>query len=636
VAAQGVTGWLRTGLATALTAAALAWAGDLHRAVGLLLYTEQFMAAMLGVALALAYVHLDRRGAAREGAMPWYDAVAALAAVATCFYVAVRYPQLTDKVSYRTPDILALGSILIVLIVEGLRRASGMGLVWFVALCGGWALVGPHVPGPLRARPVELDRLIAYLAFDTNALFGITLDIAVTMVIVFVFLGHMLLAAGGGAFFSDFAMAVAGRFRGGAAKISVVASSLFGTVSGTVVANILVDGPLTISMMHRSGYPKHVAAAIEAVASTGGQIMPPVMGVVAFMMAEYLQVPFGDVVLAAIFPAALYYLALFIQVDLEAGRRGIRGVAPAEIPPLGKVLRDGWYFALPFAVLLGGLFWLNWQPEQAALYATIAVIALGLAFGYRGKRMSWRAVYQEMRSAGLVVLEIVMICAAAGFIVGVMAISGLGFSTTLALVQLGGENLFLLLVITAGLSILLGLGLPSVAIYVLLVVMFVPALVKAGISPMASHMFIYYYGMMSILTPPIAIGAFAAATIANADPMKTAWTSMRIGWVAYVVPFLFVASPSLLLEGDLMRLLIDLPMAVLGVWLVSIGAAGYFVRNVNAWTRVGFVASGLALMVPSNVYFGSAWVTLVGVIVAALLVARELYAVRQPVPETTQ
>jgi TRAP transporter 4TM/12TM fusion protein len=622
-------------LATGLTAGAVAWSADLPSAVGMLLYTEQFLAAMLGLSLALVFVHLPASRGARTK-LPWYDALLATIGFAACAYVAVRFPDLVDRVSYRTADILVLGTIMLVLCLEGLRRTVGMGLVILVLACFGWALIGPHVPGPLTARPIDLDRLVAYLAFDTNALFGPSLAVAVAMVIVFVLFGQLLLAAGGGAFFSDAAITLAGRYRGGSAKVAVIASSLFGTVNGTVVANILVDGPVTIPMMHRSGYPRHVAAAIEAVASTGGQIMPPVMGVVAFLMAEYLQVAYREVVIAAIFPALLYYLSLFLQVDLEAARRGIRRVPESEIRPLGTVLREGWFFTVPFAILLGGLFWLNWQPEKAAFFGALAVAVLGVALGYRGTRLGWRGIAEQMSATGLAALDIVMICASAGFIIGIIAISGLGFSLTLVMVKLGEGNVPLLLAITAALSILLGMGMPSIAIYILQVVMFVPALVESGISAMAAHMFIFYFGMMSFLTPPLAIGAFAAATVAQADPMKTAWTGMRIGWVAYVIPFLFVASPSLLLQGDPVRLAIDVPTAIAGVFLVSVGAAGYLSRALYAWRRIGFIVAGVALMVPAGATFGSHWTALFGLALGTLLVWSELCQARRTVSETTR
>jgi TRAP transporter 4TM/12TM fusion protein len=416
-----------------------------------------------------------------------------------------------------------------------------------------------------------------------------------------------------------------GRYRGGSAKISVLASSLFGTISGVVVSNILATGVITIPMMKKSGFSARQAAAIEATASTGGQLMPPVMGAVAFVMADFLQRPYRDIVIAALVPSVLYYVALFIQADLEAAKLGIKRVPENEIPRMGPVLASGIIFALPFAVLIYLLFWANQEAEYAALIASLVVAAIGIIFGYAGKKMSFRALFDALVQTGIASLDILMIAAAAGFITGILQATGLGFALTLLLVKLGGGNLILLLIIAAMLCIVLGMGMPTIGVYVLLAVLIAPALVELGFSPLASHMFILYLGMMSMITPPVAIGAFFAASLAGAEPMRTGFTAMRFGWTAYIVPFLFIFSPALLLQGnDMVAAMIAVATAIAGVWLVSIGITGYLFRPIPVALRFAFVVAGIGLLLPDQINAYAAGTDILGAIGGVILVGYEI------------
>jgi TRAP transporter 4TM/12TM fusion protein len=390
------------------------------------------------------------------------------------------------------------------------------------------------------------------------------------------------------------------------------------------VSNIATTGVVTIPLMKKGGYPPHLAGAIEAVASTGGQRMPPVMGAAAFLMAEFLQVPYTQVVLAAIFPAVLYYAALFIGADLEAAKRGITRIDKSLIPSAGPVIKSGWFFSLPFATLIFALFWLNDLPEKAAIRAIVVIIFFSVVFGYKGKRFSFNDLFGSLRSTGLAVLDITMIGAAAGMVIGVLYISGLSFSLTLALVRAAGGNVIILLVASAIVCIILGMGMPTIGVYLLLATLVAPALVEFGLKPMAAHMFIMYYGMMSMITPPVAIGAFAAATLSGADPMRTGWADMRFGWVAFVLPFTFIASPTLLMQGNPFIVLIDFFAALAGVFLVSIGVVGYLFRRVSLWERGAFVLSGLALVLPTRAFNGAIACILLGFFLAIVLLAREI------------
>jgi TRAP transporter 4TM/12TM fusion protein len=438
-----------------------------------------------------------------------------------------------------------------------------------------------------------------------------------------------LLKSGGSAFFTEISMALVGRFRGGQAKIAVIASGLFGSISGSAVSNVVTTGVITIPLMRGAGYRAVDAGAIEAVASTGGQLMPPIMGAAAFIMADFLQVPYTDVVIAALIPAILYYAALFIVADLEAGRRGITRIPEADIPRAWPVLKSGWIFPVPFAVLIGTLFFLNYSPELAALASAAVIFASGAIIGYKGKRLGWRDLLDALRSTGVAVLDIFMIGAAAGFVIGVLNLTGLGFGLTLALVKLGGGNAFLLLVISAAVCILLGMGMPTAGVYILLSTLVAPALVEVGFLPMAAHLFILYFGMMSMITPPVAIAAFAAASLSGADAMRTGFAAMRFGWLAYVIPFMFVFAPTLLMEGPSLAVAVAAVTAALGVWLVSIGVVGYLARPQAVVERLLYVIAGIALVIPADAFPGALATDLSGFVLGVVLVLRELLLQRR-------
>jgi TRAP transporter 4TM/12TM fusion protein len=421
-----------------------------------------------------------------------------------------------------------------------------------------------------------------------------------------------------------------GRYRGGSAKVAVVGSAFFGMISGSAVANVSAVGVVTIPLMKRSGYPAQIAAAIEAVGSTGGQLMPPVMGAAAFLMAEVLQVPYVEVMIAAIIPAFLYYLALFFQVDIEAAKRGIRGEAAERLPRLLAVLRSGWYFPLPFALLVHTLVAWNWAAEYSALAATALLVLLSLAFGYKGRRVPLRDVGKAVVSTGSAVVDLILICAVAGMFIGILNITGLAFGLTLQLLTITGESLPGMLAVTAVMAIILGLGLPTVGVYIIMATLIAPALVKVGVAPMAAHMFLLYFGIMSMVTPPVALSAFAAANIAGSDVDKTGWTATRIGWAAYLVPFLFALSPSLLMQGEPLAIVWAVLTASLGIWLGTIGVVGHLQRTVGPGARVLFIVAGVLTLIPFDMFRGAVFTDIVGLTLGAILVARELRVRRAP------
>jgi TRAP transporter 4TM/12TM fusion protein len=622
-----VTRWVTAILATALTLGAVAWSIGIYQLLDLSLYEEQFAAAMLSACLALAFLHLPARQGAERARVPWYDWAAAAASAAAAAYIAMRYPLLVDIILLSPPDAVVAGMVLFVLLLEALRRATGKALPIIILVFVLYGVFADAMPARLEGRATEWRQLVGYLTLDTNAMLGVPIKIGTTIVVTFILFGSLLGVTGGSRFFTELALLGMGRFRGGSAKIAVAASALFGSISGSAVANVVATGVVTIPMIKKSGYAPHQAGAIEAVASTGGQLMPPVMGAAAFLMAEFLQIPYSEVVLAALVPALLYYAALFIQADLEAARRGITRVPQAEIPRARDVL-PGLHFVVPFVVLIVGLFSFNIQPETAVLGSAASLIVLSFVFGYRGERPRIRAVLDAFRATGVGVIEIILITAGAGFVIGVLSISGLGFSLTHALVQIGAGSLVVLLLLAALVCIVLGMGLPTAGVYVLLAALVAPAMVQVGVMPIAAHMYVMYFGMMSMITPPVAIAAYAAAGLARADPMRTGWEACRFGWSAFVVPFLFVLSPTLLLIGPADAVALAIVTAALGIWLTSIGLAGYFMRPMRAGLRIAFGTAGILALIPAGAFPGAVITDIVGAVAGAFLIAREIWLMR--------
>ena len=597
-----------------------------------MLFAEQFVAACYGIGLALTFLRFRawREAIAEAGQtgdaapVPWYDAGLAILSVATCAYVFARFPTLTAMSGIVNAETLSLSIILTALTVEATRRTIGWSLVIILAVLVLYVMVGHLVPGQLQTRKVETGELLVYLNMDNNGLLGIVLQITVIVIIPFVLMGQLLMRSGGSGFFNDIAIALMGRYRGGPAKMAVVGSSLFGMISGVAAANTVAVGVVTIPLMKRSGMPAKLAAAVEACASNGGQLMPPVMGAVAFVMADFLQIPYKEVAIAAILPSVLYYAALFIQADLESARYGYGKVDEATIPTVSSVIRAGWLYLLPFIALVYTLFWQNLEPEYCAMVASLVIIVLGFVFGYRGVRMRLGDVWDSVVHTAMGVCEILVISAAAGFIMALFQVSGLAFAFAAYLVELGGTSLILLLLLAAVVSIILGMGLPTIGVYIMLAILVAPALVKVGVPPLAAHLFILYFGMMSLITPPVAPAAYVAAAIAGSPSMATGWTAMRFGWSSYIVPFLFVYSPAMLMKGSLWDIVVVTLTSLIGIWLICAAMVGYLTRVLPPAMRVTFAAAGVLLMLPHQVSTVVLGLNVAGFVLAIILVGWEL------------
>jgi TRAP transporter 4TM/12TM fusion protein len=583
------------GLLASLTIIGSLWALNVHSDLGWVIYTQQYLGLILGIGLVACFLSVKAsRGEAAGRGVPWYDWLAAVASTVATGYMVVGYPAMALDLGSITTERWVLGAVTVVLVLEATRRLIGWALVGLAIVVLLYTGFSHLMPGMLYAPNSDAIRIANYMYLDGNAIFGLPLTVFSTIIITFILFGQTLYALRGDKVLTDVALSVMGRYRGGPAKVAVAGSSLFGTISGSVISNVMTDGPVTIPMMVRTGYKPHVAAAIEAVASNGGQILPPVMGITAFLIADWLNIPYADVVLAALFPALLYYVALFVQVDLEAARDGLLGFPRASLPAALPALRRSWVFVAPLSVLVYTLIVANWQPGKSALAAVgVAIVAGALQ---RETRPTGAALWRAILGTGRMLLDLVAITGVAGVIIGGLQLSGLAFNLSLVLVTIASGSLILLLVITAALCIVLGMGLPTAVIYLLLASLVAPALIEFGVPDLAAHMFLFYFGTMSSITPPLCFATFAAATIAGCDFWKAGWAGVRLAFVAYIIPFVFVLQPELLMIGSAPAIIAALLTTTVGVALIAAAFAGYLVAPLSAARRWLLALSGLCLI----------------------------------------
>jgi len=527
-----------------LVAMTVAWVLKIPDRLGFALITQQVIAIVLGLTVAASFLS-PRNSSPLSG---WADLLLAAFGMASWFWLAWNFNDWMLTLAYRTPDMWIPGAIAIVITVEALRRAAGLTITMLVVLMLAYVFLGEMLPGVLQAESAPPTRTILFLYADSSAILGVILSIIVGLVLPFIIFGKMMELVGGMSFFSDLSLALLGRWRGGPAKGACLASASFGMLSGSTVANILSTGIVTIPLMKRTGFKSHQAAAIEAVASNGGQIMPPVMGATAFIIAEFLQIPYSEVVFAALVPAVIYFLVLFVKIDAIAATENIAGLGADELPSLRDTLKGSWIFFLPLALLIYLLFFASVDPGSSALLTSVAILVLSLFSRQNRPRLG--DVWRSVEGAGRESLPVILIGAGAGVVIGVMNFSGFAFQLTLGLTALAETyGLFIMLLMTALVAIILGMGMPTVAVYVVLVTIVAPTVVDMGVFPLGAHLFLFYFGIMSMITPPIALGSIVAAQVAGAEIWRTGAFGVRLGISAYLLPFLWVYNPALLLEG---------------------------------------------------------------------------------------
>lgn len=582
----------------------LLWAFQLAPEIGLEVSREQFLAAVLACAVGAALINTGLEYRSRAMQTAWIGAgCVALVLLLAESYAYQRYQQ---EFPFRTAEMRTIGAVVTLIVMATLLRLTGLMMFIVVSVFLLYALVGHLAPAPLTGIETGIEDMVLYLVFDPNAMLGTPLAVVAGTVILFVLFGKVLVASGCGEFFIEIASACLGRQSGGPAKIAVIASALFGSVSGSAVSNVVTTGVITIPLMRRSGYGAEDSAGIESVASTGGQLMPPIMGAAAFLMATFLEIPYAEVALAALLPALFYFAAAFFQVHLVA-KRDFLTPAEESSRPISDILGEGWHFIGAFAVLLGSLFILRLPAEVSAVYGTLAIAIPGLFRSYQGRRLTIRSLLACVSGTGRTVLDLVVIVACAGFIIGVLNLTAGGFAMTMALAELAEGQIALLLVMAALVSIVLGMGMPTTGVYVLLASLVAPALVAAGIEPMAAHLFILYFGMMSMITPPIALAAFAAATIADSDPVRTGFSAMRYGWIAYIAPVVFVGNPALIGIGSTADIVLVSASLAVAVVLVGSALTGFLVRPIGALQRGIWLAAGIAVVLAGAGAAGRDW-----------------------------
>jgi TRAP transporter 4TM/12TM fusion protein len=533
---------------------------------------------------------------ARAGRPAWRALDAALLALGLGFvlHILLNYEYFVNRIIY-IDDLTAadrfFAVVAIAIVLEATRRVIGLALpltaVAFMIYAIGFT-------------QVKLDVLFEQLYLSTEGIFGSTLGVSASYVMLFVLFGAFMEKSGTGQLFMDFAMSITGHTAGGPGKVSVVSSSLFGTVSGSAVANVMVDGPITIPLMKRTGFRPPFAAAVEAVASTGGQIMPPVMGAAAFVMAEFLAVPYATVALWAAIPAVLYYVAVFFAVHFEAKRFKLAGVPRSELPRLGHVMLVRGHLFVPIFVVLLGLM-LGYSAPLCALAGALSCLPIALLRASTREGIGWRNAVGALNDGARNTLAVAMACACAGLVIGVVTITGLGIVFTQFVVALAQNSLLLALMLTALAGIILGMGMPTTPAYIVMVSLLVPAIIKLGAATPAAHMFAFYFAILSAITPPVALAVFAAAGLARTSMWQAGWESMRVAAPAYIVPFMFVYEPSLLMIGDWVTIVTSSLSATLGCVCLAAGLVGYLRRPCAPWERALLVAAALLLIKPGYI-----------------------------------
>jgi TRAP transporter 4TM/12TM fusion protein len=566
---------------------------------GFMLIENAYYYSLMGFYISLVFLIFPAGKSIAQDRIPWYDYGLFFLCAGISFYYASSALEIIHKGwELRAPLLPTILSIFLwLMVVEAVRRATGMVLAVVCGFFSLYPLFAGSMPGFLEGAEFGLWSTSRYHAMSTVSMLGIPMQVVGSLLVGFVLFGVALQATGGGKFFLDFAFALMGGARGGPAKVSVISSALFGTMSGSVISNVLVDGPFTIPAMKKAGYPAHYAGAIEAVTSTGGALMPPVMGASAFVMASFLGIPYAKVALSAAVPAILYYAALFFQVDAYARRMDLKGMSKSELPSLWRTLKEGWFFCFALLALIILIFFLK-NEAQAPFYAML--ILFFCAMLRAETRVSGKGFLQFLADCGKIMAQLTAILAGIGLVIGSLSMTGIAHSFSRDLVAFAGGSVSLLLLMGALTSFILGMGMTAVACYIFLAITLAPALVNLGLNPIAVHLFVLYWGLVSFITPPVALGAITAAPIAGAGAMQTGYAAMRLGSSIYFVPFFFVLNPALILIGSGIDIVLSVVTAFIGIYFISGGLEGYIfgLGRVGFFLRIPILAAGFFIAAP--------------------------------------
>ena len=529
--------------------------------------------------------------------VPWYDLVLAFAGAAAFLYMGLNFEQLVAQAGNYTSRDIIVAMIAIVILFEACRRVVGIPILVVVGLFILYAYFGASIPGYFGHRGFGFQRIATHLYFTTEGIIGTPLAVCSTFIFLFILFGAFLERTGIGQFFIDIANSIAGKATGGPAKVAVISSALQGTITGSSVANTVGSGSFTIPMMKRMGYRPEFAAAVEAAASTGGQIMPPIMGAAAFLMAEMTGIPYSNIVIAAIVPAFLYFSGIMIMVHLEAQRYGLKGLPAEEIPNFFKLMFSYWYLLLPLVVLVY-MMMTGYTPARSALMAILVAVVVSML--RKETRMSLHTFVDALEAGARNIVGVAIACAVAGCIVGIVTLTGIGLKLAGGLLALSGGNVLLALFFTMIASIVLGMGVPTTANYVIMATITAPVVLKLGIDLLPAHMFVFYFGIVADITPPVALAAYAGSAIARSNPLKTGVQATKLAIAAFIIPYVFALNPSLLVipaSGPLEIITVTIT-AFAGMFGVAIAVEGYVFAKANAIIRLLALAGGMMLIVP--------------------------------------
>lgn len=592
--------------------------------VGNIMLDSRYLYLVTGMMLAMVFITFPSRKS-NLNHVPWYDIFIMLTIGVIFTYFAWNAERIVlEAWEYVSPPIgVYLALITWAIILEAGRRAGGWPIFCIVAVLSFYPMYAHLMPDVVAGIGMPIQDVAIFHILGEESLFGIPMQAFAMLVFGFLLFGVSLQYTGGGPFFINFAFALLGHMRGGPAKVAIFSSGLLGSMSGGPVTNVLTTGPLTIPAMRRTGFSRHYAAGVEACASTGGVLMPPIMGATAFVMASFLGVSYVTVAVAAIVPSMLYFYGLFVQIDAYAARNNLEGLPREELPKARDVFKEGWYFLAVFFLLVWMLVYMQ-QEATAPFYATALLLVINQ---FTKNKLSFDKLLLLVASTGKLMAELAGILAAIGLIIGSLAVTGMAGTFANDLVYMAGENVLVLLVMGAITSFVLGIGMTVTAAYIFLAIILAPALVNAGLDPLASHMFIMYWGMLSFITPPVALSAFAAATVAQTSAMKVGFEAMRLGAIIYFIPFFFVFNPAMLLQGTIQEIVPVLVTAVIGVTLVSGGLQGYLIGFGNLGKKASGISArvlicfaGLVFAIPGGGLLGLNQVLLAvsGVVIAAL------------------
>nr|WP_295973780.1 TRAP transporter permease [uncultured Bacillus sp.] len=571
----------------------------------------------LGFALALIFLLFPagRKKPAKENGLAWYDIILAVLSVVVGTYWLLMIDELVNRVGRLTDIDYIVGLLAVLLVLEATRRTVGLPIMLIALLFIIYALFGPYMPGTLAHRGIELERLVQMLFFTTEGILGTPLGVSSTFIFLFLLFGAFLIKTGVGEYFNDLAIAIAGRRIGGPAKVAIFSSALQGTISGSSVANVVTSGAFTIPMMKNLGYRKEFAGAVEAASSTGGQLMPPIMGAAAFLMAEFIGIPYIEIAKAAVIPAILYFAGIWIVTHFEAKRMGLRGLTKEEIPDKHEILRK-LYLLIPIIAIVA-LLMTGMSVMRAALYSILISVAVSAL--KRETRMGLRGIMEALTDGARTALPVAAATAAAGIIVGVVTKTGLGLKLANGLLDIAGGAIIPTLILTMIASLILGMGSPTTANYIITSTIAAPAIIMLEVPDLSAHLFVFYFGIIADITPPVALAAFAAAAISGGEPLKTGINSSKLAIAAFIIPYMFVLSPELLLlDTSWINVAWMVLTAICGMIAIGGAVVGYWYRKLFWYERIIAIIGGLLLIYPEGIS------DIVGFVIFAALVAIQL------------